>query len=295
MPTLDLRGDFTRIDTALQKVSTTTYASFYPNSVNMSLLTSPDGLSAASGFTGTFSHITSIGTIREAQIELVNLKTADFLLLAKFSDFSVAFTDVFTITSSGASFYYSYRDTTWLNRVSTGDYVVNGNDETDDLLKPFGDFRFSGDDTMFAGGGNDTFSGGSGNDKILGNAGNDTLSGEAGKDQVFGNAGSDTLFGGSGNDILRGGGGHDRLSGQGGKDKLIGGGGKDVFVFSERGRDVIRDFKDGKDLIEVKAADGIADLHIEDTARGALVGFEEAQFLLIGIDAGDLTASDFIF
>ena len=84
---------------------------------------------------------------------------------------------------------------------------------------------------------------------IEGADGADTLNGEGGNDLLFGEFGDDTLIGGDGDDILNGG-----L----GRDILWGGEGVDIFEFldvDESGigssRDVIKDFEQGVDLINL--------------------------------------------
>ena len=97
-------------------------------------------------------------------------------------------------------------------------------------------------------------------DVLIGNAvsnileggnGADTLNGEGGIDFLFGEIGDDTLIGGDGDDILNGG-----L----GRDILWSGDGADIFEFldvAESGtgssRDVIKDFEQGADLIDLSA------------------------------------------
>ena len=86
---------------------------------------------------------------------------------------------------------------------------------------------------------------------LEGGDGADTLNGEGGNDFLFGGNGDDTLIGGDGDDILNG--GLDR-------DILWGGDGIDIFEFldvAESGigsnRDVIKDFEQGVDLIDLAA------------------------------------------
>lgn len=147
-------------------------------------------------------------------------------------------------------------------------------------------------------------SGGAGNDDLRGNLGDDTLSGQAGADQVLGGAGDDTLFGGAGDDTVRGGAGNDRLSGGAGFDILSGGAGADVFAVgpaSRGGLDVITDFEDGLDLLDVSALDiGVGDqLTLRSTAeRGggvAVLDDQGLEVVLIDADIDDIDASDFIF
>jgi serralysin len=103
---------------------------------------------------------------------------------------------------------------------------------------------------------------GAGDLKLKGHSGDNFLVGNSGKNKLVGGSGDDKLVGGGGKDKLIGGGGDDKLVGGGGKDKLIGGSGNDIlkggsgadkFVFN-RGRDVIRDFKDDVDTIVISRA-----------------------------------------
>ena len=96
---------------------------------------------------------------------------------------------------------------------------------------------------------NDTLIGDAVSNILEGGNGADTLNGEGGSDFLFGELGDDTLIGGDGDDILNG--GLDR-------DILWGGDGVDIFEFldvAESGigssRDVIKDFEQGIDLIDL--------------------------------------------
>ena len=85
------------------------------------------------------------------------------------------------------------------------------------------------------------------------------LEGGAGEDNLNGLGGDDDLFGGADDDVLQGGDGDDILTGGIGRDTLWGEAGADFFTFLEladsttvgSGRDVIRDFEQGVDLIDV--------------------------------------------
>lgn len=94
--------------------------------------------------------------------------------------------------------------------------------------------------------------GSAGNDTLRGGAGNDDIDGEAGDDRLLGRGGHDELNGDDGNDTLLGGKGNDTLEGGAGNDTLKGGAGADVFEFEfGDGHDVIRDFTNGVDRIEL--------------------------------------------
>ena len=97
----------------------------------------------------------------------------------------------------------------------------------------------------------DTLIGSAVSNTLQGGDGADTLDGEGGNDFLFGEGDDDTLIGGDGDDILNGG-----L----GRDILWGGEGVDIFEFldvAESGigssRDVIKDFEQGVDLIDLAA------------------------------------------
>ncbi|WP_118138665.1 calcium-binding protein [Oceanicella sp. SM1341] len=148
-----------------------------------------------------------------------------------------------------------------------------------------GDDSFSGtdaDDHMVGGWGRDVFHGGKGDDVLVGNIGNDRL---------FGGAGDDKLYGGRGNDLLRGG---------AGDDILVGGAGEDIFVFrgSNLGVDRVMDFTIGEDTIRLSADafSGFEALDISSRGANSYVDLGDGDgFVLVGVDADSLTASDFEF
>lgn len=148
----------------------------------------------------------------------------------------------------------------------------------------------AGNDTLLAsqGDGNDQYDGGTGTDTYnlsatsaaatvdllagtasSGQTGNDTLSGienvigSTAGDSLTGDDNANTLTGLGGDDILAGGGGADRLVGSAGGDMLTGAAGADSFVYSAvgdsrtsaNGRDVIIDFEQGVDLIDLSLID----------------------------------------
>ncbi|CUH76283.1 putative Ig domain-containing protein [Tropicibacter naphthalenivorans] len=158
----------------------------------------------------------------------------------------------------------------------TGIENLIGGDHADRLTGRTNDSLLEGgasSDRLYGLGGDDTLDGQTGNDQLLGGTGADLLIGGTGYDVLLGGSESDTLDGGSGNDQLRGGDGADTLEGGIGRDILIGGeftgggfpgdGAADVFVFNSAadstrfgaGRDIIRDFEDGLDMIDVSGID----------------------------------------
>ena len=104
----------------------------------------------------------------------------------------------------------------------------------------------------------------SGNDLanfLVGNYTDDIIDVGAGSDSAAGGSGDDTLLGGTGNDTLLGEFGIDSIEGGLGRDILIGGAGADLFVFvgvtdsAGANRDLIKDFEDGLDRIDLRQLD----------------------------------------
>jgi len=91
---------------------------------------------------------------------------------------------------------------------------------------------------------------------IKGTTGNDLLRGTSTAELILAGDGSDKIFGGSGDDIIAAGAGDDF--------RIEGGRGADTFRFTQNnGTNIIRDFEDGKDKIEI-AGLTFADLVIVD-------------------------------
>jgi len=135
----------------------------------------------------------------------------------------------------------------WLAGGAGDDWIDtgNGNDTA---------FGGGGDDTIWGWLGNDALNGGTGDDRIDGGGGNDLITGGAGGDSLIGGDNADTLLGQTGDDTLLGGTGNDRLEGGRGNDMLTGGANADIFVFAPGGDyDVITDFQDGVDKIDISA------------------------------------------
>jgi len=146
------------------------------------------------------------------------------------------------------------------------DNDFDGGSEADVLRGRGGDDALTGDaggDLMFGGAGDDDMRGGADADFLFGQSGDDFLYGDEAPDSLFGGKGddlldggifSDALRGGAGDDQLFGGGGFDRLDGGRGDDELTGGAASDTFVMRRRGDDdVITDFQNGMDKIDLTA------------------------------------------
>ena len=152
---------------------------------------------------------------------------------------------------------------------------------------------------------------------FYGDWGDDTLDGGGGADKLDGRQGDDTLVGGAGNDYIVGGQGDDRIEGGTGNDTLFGDGGQsgddqyadgtptgetdnDTFVFAPGdGQDVIKDFRDGEDLIDLTAFTGISgfdDISARQSGSNVVIDFNnDNSITLSNFNLNDLDASDFIF
>ncbi|SFC65532.1 M10 family metallopeptidase [Tropicimonas isoalkanivorans] len=145
--------------------------------------------------------------------------------------------------------------------------------------------------SLTGGGGTDRINGAGGSDKLLGGNGQDTLRGQAGNDRLVGGADADALLGGGGRDVLLGGGGRDTLKGQNGADVLVGGAGRDIliggagsdtFVFDRgAGRDVIRDWSDGEDRVDLK------DWHLSSFREAMSLATPVNDGIALGFGDGD--------
>ena len=185
------------------------------------------------------------------------------------------------------------------------DYILGGNGK--DLIE-----GGKGNDTISGENGNDTLKGGKGADTILGGAGNDTMMGGKGADLLYdvegnnlleGGKGADTLVSGVGDDELHGGSGADMISGGEGNDKLWGDGGSDIFFFAESlDFNVIMDFEDGIDQIDLSAfgfastADALGHFFERGSGNNDRAGFEflGTEIKIKGVDLDDITAADII-
>ncbi|NEZ56958.1 calcium-binding protein [Adonisia turfae] len=198
-----------------------------------------------------------------------------------------------------------------------GNNVLNGTNLNDQLFGLGGNDRLkgmAGADLLEGGIGNDWLSGGRGTDKLEGGVGNDVLLGGKGHDWLFGGEGADSLWGDGGNDNLSGGDGNDLLLGGSGNDLLDGGLGNDVIHLGKgsdivllapgNGFDVLTDFKDGQDKIQLEGGLTFEDLDIRKHGRfSSEIRIDkpgdpndgERLAKLVGIRPNKLTEDDFIF
>ena len=153
---------------------------------------------------------------------------------------------------------------------------------------------FTGNDTLNAAGYTEdiVLVGGAGADVLLAGDGNDTIYADAGDDLLSGGAGDDALIGSEGSDTLEGGAGQDFLSG---------GADADVFVFADGfGEDVVADFEDGVDLLDVSSmslVSTISDLTITTGGGHTYIHVDghPGNFVTLANFAGQIHADDFIF
>ena len=112
-------------------------------------------------------------------------------------------------------------------------------------------------------------------------------------------AGIDHDFdGGGGNDTLSGNAGNDTLSGGTGNDSLTGGAGSDSFVFAPGfGQDVVQDFEDGIDMVDLRDGLAFADLTLSTIPGGVRVEITAEQgtwINLMGVTLAQIDAADFM-
>ena len=143
-----------------------------------------------------------------------------------------------------------------------------------------------------------------GNDVItlLGSYANSVVDLGGGNDRFNGGNGSDNVSGSGGDDIINGGAGGDRISGDGGNDTLTGGAGSDRFVLATgTGTDLIADFTDNEDRIELSAGLSFAQISVSQgtgvNASDALIKLianNELLAILSGVSSSNITSADFI-
>ena len=192
---------------------------------------------------------------------------------------------------------------------------------------------FDGDDQLFGLDGNDILNGGKGGDLLDGGAKQDwayyhrstagvnidltagtasggeatgdtlvsieLLYGSQFDDVLTGKGGANTLTGNQGNDTLDGKGGNDTLLGRQGNDTMTGGSGADRFRYTESvfDHDIITDFADGQDLIDLTGSGLVfSDFTITQQGTDTLVSRNASHDILLqNITAIDITVADFVF
>jgi Ca2+-binding RTX toxin-like protein len=179
-------------------------------------------------------------------------------------------------------------------------YALSGTHVEKLVLTGSGDTDGTGnslDNSLTGNSGANVLKGASGHDILKGMGGDDRLEGGSGNDRLVAGSGDDKLEGGSGRDRLYGSRGDDRLEGGADDDRLTGGSGDDIFVFQEGGgRDVVTDFRNGVDKIDVSQLDlANSDLRVRQSGHDAIVEHGSDVLVLKGVNASDLDGNDFIF
>jgi len=223
-----------------------------------------NGLSVLDGGTGTdilravgartVGNATEFTSIEQLRLDnsLLTLRIEQFEQFDLIFEDGPATTGRIAIVSSGTA--ASTNVTGLLDLVVTGSTGADALTFTSTGFTPTDIELNAGDlgDTITTGEGADVLRGQNGNDTLNAAAGTDTLYGDAGTDTLIGGGAADDLFGGSQADTLLGGTGADDLQGGAGNDRLTGESGADDFLFAPGGgRDVITDFADGSDQLEI--------------------------------------------
>ncbi len=182
-----------------------------------------------------------------------------------------------------------------------GNDEVQGSNGNDDIQGEIGDDLLNGgghDDTLSGGTGNDTLLGGSGDDSLLGDDDDDVINGGNGADDIQGGAGEDSIIGGKDDDVIDGGSGLDTIEGGFGNDTMDGGDGADTFVvIANNGQDVINNFGNGPDVIDVSGLgiSSVGQMTISDDGTDTTIDFGSGNsIVLTGILSADVDASDFV-
>ena len=192
--------------------------------------------------------------------------------------------DIQSIVFTDDGRLFGGRDALYEINVVTGETTFIGEGDYDDLrgievLKLVNEINGTPDD-----------------DRLIGTAKNDVINGFGGNDKLIGRAGNDTLKGGSGRDNLRGAGGDDILIGGNGFDLLTGNQGRDIFVLElNRGRDIIRDFKDGVDSLGLSDGLSFEDLDIVGRGNSTLIRYDNTTLASLShVNAHTIGAEDFV-
>ena len=137
---------------------------------------------------------------------------------------------------------------------------------------------------------------------VRGSQGSDVIRANLdGNTSIFSGGGNDVLIGFNGADRLVAGTGDDRISGGNNNDSIWGQAGADqFFATNTMGRDFIKDWEDGADLLNfsaVGAVNSFADVTVTNGSLGAFVWWDDPAngFWLEGQATSVVDASDFIF
>ncbi|MEG5080687.1 calcium-binding protein [Microcoleus sp. AT8-B4] len=185
-----------------------------------------------------------------------------------------------------------------LANIPGGAWVLGGNDTVIGSADSELILGNEGQDSISGGAGNDTLLGGKDNDFVDGGIDNDLVRGDLDADTVRGGDGNDSLFGGRGTDQLFGDAGDDFLSGDRDTDTLTGGEGSDIFALAiGGGLDIITDFGNGSDFIQVPAGVNISDILIQAAGANTLLTLKstgEQLAQLNNVQASSITTANFL-
>ncbi len=184
-----------------------------------------------------------------------------------------------------------------LTNTPGGVWVLGGNDTVIGSADSELILGNEGQDSISGGAGNDTLIGGKDKDFVDGGIGNDLVRGDLDADIVRGGDGNDSLFGGRGTDQLFGDAGDDFLSGDRDNDTLTGGLGRDTFALSTGGGlDVITDFENGIDLIQLPAGLNFDAISIQSIGSNAVITIKstsEQLARLNNVQSSSITRANF--
>ncbi|ELS04462.1 Ca2+-binding protein, RTX toxin [Xenococcus sp. PCC 7305] len=184
-----------------------------------------------------------------------------------------------------------------------GDDFLYGKNDDDSLIGGDGNDTLNGGigaDVLSGGNNDDSLIGDDGNDSIYGGSGNDILSGQNDNDRLIGNKGNDTLLGDNGDDFLYGKNDDDSLIGGLGLDTLRGGVGNDRFVVASGltgDRDIIEDYQDGFDLLDLTGGLSFGNLTISQNGADTDIletATNETLATLTNINAVNIDNNDFV-
>lgn len=150
------------------------------------------------------------------------------------------------------------------------------------------------DDTIIGFDNSNNIRGLAGNDEIEGRDDADIILGGVGDDTIRGNTGNDYLLGGSENDVLVGGEGDDILNGGANHNSLRGDEGQDLFVLNFNGFNIIEDFQDGQDKLDLAGSLVFDDLDIVQQGSDTEIYLDNTKLArLSNFEASSLDIADF--
>ncbi|MGB3508712.1 MAG: CAP domain-containing protein [Microcoleaceae cyanobacterium] len=182
-----------------------------------------------------------------------------------------------------------------------GNDTITGSSDSELVMANRGQDNVSGgagNDTLMGGKDDDTVDGNSGNDVVRGDRDQDIIRGGDGADSLYGGKGHDQLFGTEGNDALYGDRDNDTLTGGAGEDTLTGGAGNDLFILqTAQGLDLITDFENGVDLIQLPSGITVDNIGLQTSGQNTIIvdritGTTLAQ--LNNLAANNITINNFV-